>query len=100
MRRILKMRRADLLQTPAGAEFNRLCFSAPRTFRIRMHALDAAARTHGVEYIKRTGADEWAEYLNTGDIYAPTIIYWRGNYRVQSIGDFVETLGRRGVHFE
>ena len=29
-----------------------------------------------------------------------TIIYWRGRYRVQSLGDFVETMGRQGVRFD
>lgn len=65
-----------------------------------MHVLNAAARAHGVEPIKRAGVDEWTEYLNTGDSYAPTVIRWRGKYRVQSVGDFRETLERAGVHFE
>lgn len=34
-----------------------------------------------------------------GETYAPTVIYWRGQYRVQSVGDFIETMQRQGVRF-
>ena len=30
---------------------------------------------------------------------ARAVIYWRGAYRVQSLGDFVETMERQWVHF-
>ena len=65
---------------------------------LRMHCLNACdPGLFGIEGIQ--AGDEWATYLNTGDSYAPTIIFWRGNYRVQSLGDFIETMERQSVHF-
>lgn len=99
MRRILKMNRAELLATDAGAARRRECSAPVPNWDLRMHALNAAARTHGVESI--TASNGWtADYLNTSETYAPTIIRWNRRYRVQSIGDFVETMERRGIRFD
>lgn len=89
-RRIFEMSRAELLETTAGAARDRECYNAPETWDIRMHALNAAGGFHGVESLQTESTDEYAEYLNAGDSYAPTVIYWRGKYRIQSVGDFVE----------
>lgn len=64
-----------------------------------MHCLDAAARTYGTETMRAKNG-EFADYLNAGDTYAPTIIYWRGRYRVQDVGTFLETMERTGVKFQ
>lgn len=97
-RRILEMTRAELEQTEAGAARVRQCLNRPDTWDIRMHVLSANdAGLHGVEAISLHGGCDFAEYLNTGDTYAPTLIRYHGGYRVQSVGDFVETLERRGV---
>lgn len=98
LRAILDMNRKQLIATDAGDAFNRACFHPPQSYRLRMEALNAAGEFFGVEYAESTQG-EYAEYLNAGDSYAPTIIRWRGNYRVQSIGDFVETMERRGIRF-
>ena len=99
IRKIFEMSRAQLLQTEAGAARAAECYGPIGTAYLRMYVLNAEIDgTHGVECMA-TGCDEWATYLNTGDSYAPTIIYWRGNYRVQSIGDFVEIQERNGVAF-
>lgn len=98
-RQILEMTRAQLLELPAGSARFAACLHAPRTYDIRMHCLDALeSGLHGVEAVKSTGG-EYADYLNAGDSYAATLIYWRGAYRVQSLGDFIETMARRGVAF-
>lgn len=99
MRRILKMNRAELLATDAGAARRRECLAPVPNWDLRMHALNAAARTHGVEGVRASNG-WYADYLNTGDSYAPTIIRWNGRYRVQSIGDFIETMERRGIRFD
>lgn len=99
MRRIGKMKRTELDATEAGAARNAECYHSPTTTDVRMHALNVAARTHGVEHLQSTRG-EVAYYLNTGDTYAPTIIRWHGTYRVQAWGDFVETQERNGVRFE
>ena len=95
-RRIFEMSRAELLETTAGAARDRECYNAPETWDIRMHVLNAAGGFHGLESLETErqsngySADECAEYLNSGDSYAPTVIYWRGKYRVQDIGTFIE----------
>lgn len=94
-RRIFEMTRAELEKTPAGAALVASCLNPPETYTLRMAALNAAGRFYGVESAQ-TIAGEWAEYLNTGDVYAPTIIYWRGRYRIAALGEFIETMERRG----
>jgi len=95
---IFKMSRAELIAGPGADRFEE-CHNQPKTWDIRLHALNTAGGFHGVESIETT-AGEYANYLNSGDTYTPTVIYWRGNYRVQSVGDFVETMGRQGVNFK
>ena len=98
-RTIFEMKRTQLLETEAGAARYKACYHAPKTYDIRLHVLNALDDgMHGVESMQSVN-DEYADYLNTGDTYAPTIIYWRGNYRVQSIGDFIETLERQHIYF-
>lgn len=95
-RRIFKMSRAELLATDAGAARNRECYHPPKTWDLRMHALNECGRFHGIESLASErqsngySADEYADYLNAGDPYLPTVIYWRGRYRVQCVGDFIE----------
>lgn len=97
-RAILEMTRAQLIETEAGAARVRDCLNPPSTPDIRMHVLNACdAGLHGVEAIRLRDGCDFAEYLNTGETYAPTLIRYNGRYRVQSVGDFVETLERRGV---
>ena len=97
-RRIFEMSRAELKTRADVAEMVRASFHAPKTYILRLAALNACGDFHGVEAV-RTSADEFAEFLNAGDSYAATVIYWRGRYRVQSLGDFVETMARAGVRF-
>lgn len=97
-KRIFKMTRGELIDGPSATRFAE-CYHAPKTYDLRMHALNECGEFHGYESIEST-AGEYAEYLNAGDTYAETIIYWRGTYRAQSIGDFVETMENRGVYFK
>lgn len=98
-RAIFEMSRTQLLETTAGDARDKECYHAPKTYDLRLHVLNACdSGLHGVEAVQSAGG-EYADYLNTGDTYAPTVIYWRGRYRVQSLGDFVETMQRQGVQF-
>lgn len=100
MCKIGKMSRAQILKASEKAEKDdRSSFGRMPTSYLRLIALDEAARTHGVE-VAETKGGEYAEYLNTGDTYHPTVIRWRGKYRIQSLGDFVEALERRGIFFK
>lgn len=101
-RRVFDMSRVELLALPVCAARERECYYPPKTWDLRMHALNECGRFHGIESLASErqsngySADEYADYLNAGDSYLPTVIYWRGRYRVQSIGDFIE---RSRVHW-
>lgn len=100
-REILEMKRAELEATEAGASRVRECYNPPGTEDVRMHVLNACdGGLHGVEAIRLHDGCDYADYLNTGDTYAPTLILYNGRYRVQSVGDFVEALQRRGVRVD
>lgn len=91
-REILTMPSGALRALPVCARYLSACHGNPRNFVLRMLALDDIEESaYGVEAAETAAGMEWLEYLNVGDSYAPTVIYWRGNYRVQSVGDFLET---------
>jgi hypothetical protein len=92
-RAIFEMSRAQLLETETGKERAAECHNPPKTYDIRMECLNHCGGFHGVEGIETASGGEWVTYLNTGDSYADTVIFWRGKYRVQSVGDFIEKCG-------
>lgn len=100
--------RSILLMSRSGlaAELPEMSRLSPNSFAsmvlndLRMHALDEALKTHGVEYTTTASKPrEVVAFLNAGDTYSPTVILWRGTFRVQSLGDFIETMERRGIRF-
>ena len=92
-RRILEASRAELEAMPAGAARVAECFNAPSTSDIRLHCLDALdSGLFGAESFQ-TKRGEWCTYLNAGDTYAPTLIFFRGRYRVACWGDIAERYG-------
>lgn len=96
LRRALEMRRSELAAHPAGAARIAECFHPPKTYDVRLHVLNAIAETCGVEYTSHAEDSFYSprgfDYLNTGDTYAATILYFHetGRYRVSSWGDEVE----------
>lgn len=88
-RHILEMDRSELMTLPACIERARGCYHEPKTWDLRMHALDALGRFSGVEAFQLRDGD-WCEYLNAGDTYAPTLLRVRGRYRVGCWGDIAE----------
>lgn len=97
---IFLMTNCELAKHPVGAKRISECFNSPTWHDVRMNILDSIEPgLYGVDCAE-TVSGEYADYLNAGDSYTPTIIFWQGNYRVQSIGDFIETMERRGVKFK
>jgi hypothetical protein len=85
-KRIFKMTREELVELPAGKRRVDECYNPPKTCDIRMNCLNELFGTHGVEFMRlRNG--QFADYLNTGDTYAPTIIFANGRYYIGSWGD-------------
>ena len=99
-RRILEMRRDQLEAHPVGAARVAECHHAPQTRDLRMTVLDSLdSGLHGVEAFdlgRRDGTQATLYYLNAGDTYTTTIVYWGGAYRVESWGDRLEILERQG----
>lgn len=96
-RKRLTMPYSELRQLPAAQARIGECYKPPKKYDVRMHCLNAIdSGLFGLEAIEFSNG-EHADYLNTGDFYADTLLYWRGSYRVQSVVDFVETMERRGM---
>jgi len=99
-RAILEMRRAELEAHPVGAARVAECYHAPTTRDLRMTVLDSLdTGLHGAEgfvLTRRNGGADTVWYLNAGDTYTPTLVFWAGRYRVESWGDRVEILERQG----
>jgi hypothetical protein len=88
----------DPLTVDAAVQLERQCYNPPGRHYLTMTALDSLLGTCGVEYLgdvdMRDGPP--VEYLNTGDTYAPTLVWHRDRVRpwdVQSWGDVAERLG-------
>ncbi len=78
---------------PAAVSLAEACHHAPGLKQSRLAALNAELGFHGVEYVPpgRGSRSPGFEYLNTGDMYAPTIVRFSdGRYRVANIGSIVE----------
>lgn len=62
-----------------------------------LEAIDKLLDNHGVEYVYNRNGAAVCRYSNSGDTYAPTIlyVYETGTYRLTTLGDFVETYERR-----
>lgn len=90
---------AELLALPENAEIVRSSYHKPKKWVLRLNALNACGGFYGIEHAE-TIAGEFMSYLNAGEMYAETVIYWRGRYRVQTVGDFVETMERNRVKFK
>lgn len=88
-RRLFEANRKTLLQNEAARRLEDQTFRPLPSYRLRLEALNKLGEFHGVEACE-TERGEFAEYLNAGEMYVPTVIRWRGVYRVQSLGDFLE----------
>lgn len=91
-REVLEMDRCqlDALPTPAMLAHT---YNPPATSHLRLCILDGLAGTHGVESFETKYG--WCDYLNTGDSYAPTLVWFRGRYQVASWGDIAERHATR-----
>lgn len=99
-RRILEMTRDQLEAHPVGAARVAECYHSPTTRDLRMTVINSLdTGLYGVEGFnlrRRNGTIDALHFLNTGDTYTPTLVFWAGRYRVESWGDRVEILERQG----
>jgi|GEM_PF-3888976 len=97
-RKVFEMTRCQLKTTEAGRQLVRNCFTPPSDVYLLMTVLNALeSGLQGVEsLLSEQGV---CVYLNTGDSYAATVIFWQRFYRVQCLADFIFTQERRGIRF-
>lgn len=88
-RQLFEANRKTILQNPAARAREDQAFNPLPSYVLRLEALNSLGGFHGVEACE-TERGEYADNLNAGEMYAPTVIRWRGVYRVQSLGDFLE----------
>jgi len=87
------------LHFPATYKWANGCYNPLPAKDCKLSALNELFDMHGVEAIRtkwwsRYYRDCIAEYLNTGESYAPTLLldHKRGKWLLTSYGDFVESL--------
>lgn len=96
VRRLIRgeMKPREVLATD---EYARHCgFTKTIYPHLTLHAIDTLLQNHGVECIEDINDEVVAEYSNSGDSYAPTILFnhKRCTWCLTSWGDFVETYER------
>lgn len=94
-RTILETENTTTISSPSVDYARKTAYNRHKKSFIKLLALSDLGGFYGVEHIQV--GQEYADYLNTGDTYIPTLIYWRGGYRVQSIGDFTESMEKQGL---
>jgi hypothetical protein len=89
-----------VLEHPAAQRRERECYHPPSNHDLLMAALDSLLGTHGCESIGECDTTQGPpiEYLNTGDSYAATLVYYRDTdrFKVESYADAVERAERKG----
>lgn len=75
------------------------CYNKPRRIDLILSALNELLECSGVEAFRSGNGAQWAiaEYLNTGDTYAATVLFRHdtGTFRLTSWGDFFERNEKR-----
>lgn len=91
---IIRGTRAHAVTYTSADARDRASYHPHATYVLKLEALNEVLDLHGVEYVPagRDAKSPAFEYLNTGDSYARTIVYFpdRQTWRVTSWGDIVE----------
>lgn len=94
-RKVLEFTRSSQCESyPAAQARIRECHTPPKLGDLKRTILNELGDFSGQESIQFAN-ESVAYYLNAGDTYTPTLIYFDGNYRVQDIGTLIETQERR-----
>ena len=94
LKNIRRVIRGEVHASTASSVYRAL--KAQGAFANSLTAIDQLLEHHGVEVIRNAHDEVIAEYSNSGDTYAATIILnHNGNYQVTTLGDYVEAYERR-----
>lgn len=58
---------------------------------IRLKLINILGEFHGLEYLGETARGTEVEFFNAGDIYIPTIFLIRGEFFIDSYGDYLQS---------
>lgn len=73
------------------------CYNLPVRYELQMSAIDEVIGGFGVEGGEFCSDGflqdgKWYVYVNMGDTYDNTVLYYNGSFRVICLGDFVERM--------
>ena len=92
-------RKLESLWCPKTAAWVRSCYHMPSLHGVKMSCLNELLGTHGIEFINLEPGNytdpNGIEYLNMGDTYRDTLIFFNGKYRIASYGDVLEAWERK-----
>jgi len=73
----------------------------PKTYQCKLEAINILIGGHGVEGFPDPDdmTASGLEYVNMGDTYTTTVVYWKGRFMITTWGDVVEGLERQGIYF-
>jgi hypothetical protein len=88
----------NVLEYAPAVARERECYNPPSNHDLLTTVLDDLLGTCGREYIGEVDGPP-VEYLNVGDSYTPTLVWYRDTdrFRVQCYADAVEWCDRRGL---
>ena len=80
-------------ESPAVQKWVCQCYNPPKMREKRLCALNEAIEGYGIE-AKFADGEMWPflEYINTGDLYSPTIYVLNGRYKVGCVADIHHLL--------
>ena len=86
---------------PGVSEWYRRFHHPPKTYQCKLEAINELIGGHGVEGFPDPDdmTASGLEYVNMGDTYTTTVVYWKGRYMITTWGDVVEGLERQGIYF-
>lgn len=91
---IIRVNREHALMYAGAYRRDKESYYPHDTYVLKLEALNDVLGTHGVEYIPagRGSRSPAMEYLNTGDLYNTTIVYFpeRQIWLVTCVGDLIE----------
>lgn len=92
IRRILKLPHMakELWNYPGVVELRKTCHRSPSRAQVKLTAINQLVGGCGIEYLTTKNTDEEAMYINTGEMYALTLIHFRGKFSYTSLFSFVQ----------
>ena len=92
LRRILKCENTSEIHNtdyPSVTEY-RKTYGQPQKYMVRLLAVSDLIGGFGVESAETARGGEWLDYVNVGETYAQTIVYFRGVYSFCTLGGYIE----------